>query len=448
VNSFLTKMVGVVSNCAYPLLWLKTLSDRDWRENFSERKGFGAWDELPRKDRAKLRIWFHGASVGEINGLGSVFSGVCQQREDCEIVVSTVSLTGRAAAREKGYGILAALLPFDYPRAVSRVIDRVKPDLFVVTETEIWPTLYQQLKSRGVPILIVNGRISDYSYPNYRRFRFLLSAVFGAVTKVLAQTAKDRERFISLGAREGSVLVSGSTKYDHHEGQLSVEQRKSLATSFGLDTERPCFVAGSVRPGEDEVVINAFLAVRSTVPRLQLIIAPRHPDRFDAVASLLEVRRLKFNRRSKLEAVTQADILLLDTIGELRAAYSLSSIAFVGATLVDVGGHNPLEPASYKSPVIVGPYTRNVTDAISELKHVGGVFEVESEERLTQVLRRLCLDEDVRRRAGDGAYKVWKQNQGATEIVLKQILELLPDIAEIEREDDIFNLNLKFGAKG
>jgi 3-deoxy-D-manno-octulosonic-acid transferase len=254
------------------------------------------------------------------------------------------------------------------------------------------------------------------------------------------QTELDRERFVTLGVERARVRVVGSTKYDQLSSTDLLPQRELLARDFGLDATRPVFVAGSVRSGEIEIVVNAYLRAREKVPSLQLILAPRHPERFESAAFALSQIGLPFAKRSDGRPRELSAVLLLDTFGELRAAYALGSVAFVGGTLVDIGGHNLLEPAVFRVPVTFGRYTQNMKEIAAGLKASGGAIEVQNGEELAEIIAALAIDVERRARVGERAHQVWQRNVGATDIVCDEIATLIgmPGAAEgVAREAQV-----------
>lgn len=401
-----------------PPVLLKAVVNRNWRESLKERFGGGDWEDAAAV--VQDCVWFHAASVGEVGGVAPLVTAFRQEFAARSVLISTTSTTGKQEALKRGLSEAVCLLTLDQPYFVRRVLDGVNPRLVVISETELWPNLFFALSKRDIPVALVNGRISDYSFPRYRKIRSLIAPALSLLHLACVQTELDAERFAALGVPEERIVVTGSTKYDHSVQAVSEEDKAQLAISFGVSREQPCFVAGSVREHEDEIVIKAFVAARKQMPELQMIIAPRHPERFEQVASLLGRADLRFQRRSA-DSKSDTGVLLLDTLGELKKAYSLASFAFVGGSLVDIGGHNPLEPAAYQVPVIVGPHTSNVRDAIWSLRQSKAVFEVDGIEDLEATLIKLARDKDLRTESGQGAYTVWQSNLGATERIMAHL---------------------------
>ncbi len=420
-NSFtLPQLVAATaSSLVLPPAFAYACVNKRWRSSLRERFAGGAWQEDIR--RLDSPVWFHGASVGEASGLKPLLEAFRQRFPQQHVVTTSTSITGRSALKEQGLSDASALLPFDHPLFVERALSAIRPRMLVISETEIWPNLLFALARHDVPVVLVNGRISDYSLVNYQRIRWLIEPTLKSMRRLLVQTEIDASRFRSLGAPTEQLSVVGSTKYDHPEPTWTSGEAESFAQSLGLDAGKPCFVAGSVRPGEFEQVIDAYAEVLPGMPELQFVLAPRHPEYFDDVAACLEMKSIAFHRRSAGVPSEPARVVLLDTLGELRQVYGLASFSFVGGTLVDIGGHNPLEPASYRTPVIVGPHVGNVRDAISALKQAGAHLQVENASDLAQVIQQLSADPASCKAKGEMAYRVWQQNAGATARTLAEL---------------------------
>ncbi len=405
---------------ALPLFLLAGLRRRGWLRSLPERFLGGGWSELARAGEA--RIWLHGASIGELSGL---FPLVRELGSRGCLPPSLITVTSPAAhrlAREAGAADDVCFLPVDHPWLLRLAFERARPRALVIAETEIWPGLLLEAIRRRVPVVIVNGRISDRSFPWYRVFRPFLAPLLAHLT-VLAQTERDRSRFVAIGARASRVHVTGTTKYDREVEipRPSSEARRTRMVELGLDPAALCLVAGSVHPGEDEIVVRSYRRVRSELPQLQLIIAPRQPERFEDVARLLSRNGLTHVRRSSSPAPPGSQVVLLDSLGELSAMYALASIAFVGGTLVPIGGHNPLEPAAHGVPVLVGPHTSSVRGPVDALKERRALFEVKGEDELVDVVMRLARDPDLRKACGDAGRGVYAANAGATSQIAEWI---------------------------
>ena len=406
---------GIWFSCASlatGVLYVRTFFNPKWKSSFSERIAGKNWKFAESPDARGARIWWHAASVGEVGGLVPVVNLVKRQLPLVEHIFSTTSLTGQAEALRRGLGPNVNLLPLDHPWIVRKAIEGSRPSLVVITETEIWPGLLLELQRHQIPVLIINGRISDYSFRSYQRLKIFFAPLLSTITKVLVQSKTDFDRFIAIGVAKERLTICGCSKYDIDDWGESVKTPLS-AMRLGLK-KGPCFVAGSVRPGELEQVLDAYQLARKAVPDLTIVLAPRHPELFDSAERELLSRGVNFHRRSEGLPTTPVDALLLDTIGELREVYSLASISFVGGTLVDIGGHNPLEPAMKQSPVVVGPFTSNVQEAVDALKQHGAYRLANNSGELATAIESFAVDKPLRDQIGLRAYNAWKSNVGAT----------------------------------
>lgn len=404
-----------------PFFLTRGIFSREWRLFLAERLSYGGWSTLHLK-YSYPRIWVHAASMGEVAGASALVNRLKEKYPDSSIHITTTSLTGKQAVLERKLCDTPCLLPLDHPVFQGRAIDRVRPSLFLLFETELWPNLLFQLNQRRIPVLLINGRISDFSFPKYKRLRSFFRPVLNTIKEFFVQTDLDAKRFALLGADIKRITVVGSTKFDCSGGSfLSEEECLTLRQSLGLTDNGPCFVAGSVRPGEEEIVIRAYLLARKTLGNLQMIFAPRHPERFEESARLLRQYGIDFHRRIGRENTLTKTVVLLDTLGELQQMYALASVTFIGGTLVNIGGHNPLEAASYQVPILVGPYTQNVREIITLLEERGALFIVKDALELSHRLIQILTDDNLRRDMGEKGVEVWKENIGATERVLKAI---------------------------
>ena len=416
----LQRIVGLtVATLALPVALAALAVRKRLRAEAGDRFCGGNWRKILGAQN-KGGVWLHAASVGEVEGLAPVLKQLRQECPGVPLVVTTTTETGREAVLSKKLAEECALLPYDHPILTGHIVSRLRPKLFLLFETELWPNLLLSLQARGVPVVIVNGRISDRSYPRYRRLRWLFAPILERVARCFAQGKEDANRFTELGVPAAKVEAIGSTKYDQTDAEIPKDERDAFARSIGILPELPCFVAGSVRPGEDEEVVKAYRDACEAVPGLQMIIAPRHPDRFEEVAKQLQKHKVEFHRRTSSRAESITNVLLLDSLGELRKAYSLGTVAFVGGTLVNIGGHNPMEPAMFRCPVILGPYVSNIRDAVSQLQGKGGMVEVKSAEELSRTLIMFYHDRAKQRQMGEAAYAAWSDNRGSTKRVVKE----------------------------
>jgi len=304
---------------------------------------------------------------------------------------------------------------------VSRVLETVQPRLEVLVETELWPELLFQAARRDIPVAVANARLSEESFPRYRRVRRLLRPLLEPLTAVLARSDADAGRFAELGVPEGRIRTLGNIKYDLEPSPEPLPWQETVRSWAG---GRPVVVAGSTMDGEEGTVLDAVHAVGGS-ERLFLVLAPRHPERSDSVRRQLEERGIRLALRSALDpAPKRADVLLLDTIGELGRAYRLAAAAFIGGSLVPTGGHNPLEPAVWSVPVLTGPHVHNFQEVYDELVAAGGAVVVEDSRSLAGTLGGWLDDDDAARAAGDAALSVVERNRGATARTVDELLTL------------------------
>jgi 3-deoxy-D-manno-octulosonic-acid transferase len=313
--------------------------------------------------------------------------------------------------------------PLDLPSAVSRVLESARPGLVVLVETELWPELIHQTRQHGVPLAVVNGRISQDAFGRYRRVRGLLRPLIGPISLVLAREQADADRFAALGMSKDRIRVLGNVKYDLERDPSPLEW---TGAARELAADRPIVVAGSTMEGEEAMLLDALVQLRERGTEPFVVLAPRHPERFDEVAELLDARNAAFVRRSRLDAIGgRAELLLLDTIGELARAYQLASVAFIGGSLVETGGHNPLEPAVWGVPVLSGPQVFNFQEVYEEMTAAGGAQIVNGTGELAAALDSWLADPETARLAGEAGLRVVEANRGATSRTIDALLELM-----------------------
>ena len=355
-------------------------------------------------------VWFHAVSVGEVRAVTPVMEELAKRLKNASrMVLSTVTVTGQETARREClFAENIFYFPLDFPLAVSRAFARIGPSMFITAETEFWPNFLFGCFKRGVPVVVVNGRISDRSFSRYMRFRWFFHPFLRGVSLFLMQSDEDARRILAMGAAEESVEVTGNTKYDVKPvpAELPVEVRNWAESSFLL-------VAGSTHGGEEEIILNAL--EMTGLSDVRLAVVPRHPERFDEVAGLLLDRNIPFVRLSGLTAGRRISekVLLVDAMGVLDAFYSVAGAAFVGGSLVPVGGHNLLEPAMYGVPVLTGPNLQNFRDIADALIESGGCRIVEDGDSLANALRSLKDNWQEWERMGNAAKSVFARRTGA-----------------------------------
>jgi 3-deoxy-D-manno-octulosonic-acid transferase len=382
--------------------------------NFPERMGFY------RAKAASHDLWIHAVSVGETIAARPVVAEIMRQRPGTSIAFTTTTITGQAQAKRLYPDATVTYFPFDFAFAVRRFLDHHRPRAFATMETEIWPNVSRIAKSRGIRLILANGRISDRSFPRYRALRPLVGRVLRDYDRVLAREETDRQRFVAIGAPPSIVETSGNVKFDYEPDIAPLESAPELMT---LIDGRNVIVLGSTIEGEDELLLPELERfVRET--NAFAIIAPRKPERFEIVASLLATTSLRYARRSEFPP-RDAEVLLLDTFGELAKIYRFATVAFVGGSLVPAGGHNPIEPAAAGVPVCFGRSMSNFREIAQVFIDHEAAQQVESAEEVFAFARRMFADESLRCEWGERARLAVTQNRGASERTARRIVELL-----------------------
>jgi 3-deoxy-D-manno-octulosonic-acid transferase len=390
-----------------------------YRQRWLERLGF--YPGLPSKPGV---IWFHAVSVGEAEAGFPLIRAIIRRFPDKPILVTTTTPTGSARVQAVlGDSVVHVYLPYDLPDAIARFLRCFQPSLAVIMETEIWPNLYQACAARGIPLAIVNARLSERSAKGYRRLGGFSRRTLANVSLFAAQTEADAERFISVGAQPEAVKVTGNIKYDVDLPPDYFAHAQTLRESlFGA---RPVWIAASTHEGEDAQVLQAHRQLRLSHPDLLLVLAPRHPPRFDAVAALCQAEGFSLARRSLSEAGGQAGVFLLDTLGELRLFFAAADIAFVGGSLVPTGGHNVLEPALAGVPVLFGPHMFNFAEASKRLLEAEGAVQISDPASLATQVGAWLDDPRQAQAIGTNAQRFVEAGRGALGRVEAALADLL-----------------------
>jgi 3-deoxy-D-manno-octulosonic-acid transferase len=414
--------------CAAPfafavVLW-RGLRDRSYRQGLRERFGWGA----STGSGSMRSIWLHAVSLGEMTAAAPLVRALRSRYPKNPVVLTCGTPTGRARARGLfGDTVDVRFLPYDMPGAVARFLERIRPRLAIIMETELWPNLFMECERRGVPMVLASARLSAKSVVRYRRFARLFRGVFSAISLLAAQTREDAERFIAIGAKSARTHVAGNIKFDMEVSPAVIDRGRELRASFG--SARAAWIAGSTHAGEEELVLEAHEILQREAPDALLILVPRHPDRFGAVAELLSRRGLRFTRRSSgapPDASTQ--VLLVDTVGELASLYAAADVAFVGGSLVPIGGHNLLEPAALGRAVLTGPYYSNSKDIARLLLRQGAALQVNDARELAAAVTRLLADPAERLRMGAIGRHIVESNRGSVARLLALIEPLLSEV--------------------
>jgi len=396
-----------------PLACLLLLARRKYRVGFLKKCGL-MLQPLPFALRP---LWIHAVSVGEVMAAVPLIREIKRRYPDLPILVSTVTETGNLTAHRNLKNVDKVIFfPFDYSFIVRRVIARLRPRAFIALETEIWPNFLRELRRQHIPSMIVSGRISSRSFKNYYFFRFFFRRVLDTVACFCMQTQRDAERITAMGAAPDRVVTAGNVKFDHQMPPISDEEHRKICGDLNLHERQIVFIAGSTHRGEEEIVVEVFKAVKQKFPDTVLIIAPRHPERFDEVAALLRQTGLPWVRKTMLAASSgnpAHDIILLDTIGELAKVYSLGTVIFIGGSLVPVGGHNVLEPAVFRKPVLFGGFMSNFSEIAKILKRRNAACQVHDRDEFISRMLALLADPGLRQRIGEAAFNVIEENTGA-----------------------------------
>jgi 3-deoxy-D-manno-octulosonic-acid transferase len=401
---------------ALPFFLLTGLLRGKYLSNFPQRMGFY------RSKPGEHDVWLHAVSVGETLAARTIVAAIFRQRPETSLLVTTTTITGQAQARRLYPGATVTYFPFDFAFSVRRFLDHHRPRVFATMETEIWPNVTRLSRGRGARLLLANGRISDRSFPRYRAMRFVIGPILKHYARILAREETDRKRFVAIGAPSDIVETSGNVKFDYEPDETPLEIAPQLHAIIG---NRCVLVLGSTMEGEDEALIGEVESLLGDTNAF-VVIAPRKPERFDQVAGLLATTSLRFVRRSEIgEQPVAADVLLLDTLGELARIYRYATAAFVGGSLGPFGGHNPIEAAAAGVPVAFGPSMSNFREIAEVFLRNQAAVQVDSAAGVIAFARRMFDDEAARTAMGERARQTVLQNRGASERTAHRIVELL-----------------------
>jgi 3-deoxy-D-manno-octulosonic-acid transferase len=403
--------------------WLyQALRHGKYHAGFPERMG-----RVPPRlqvDSNSRVIWVHAVSVGEVLAVSGLVQAMRTGFPQHRVLISTTTDTGQAIARKRFGEENAFYFPMDFGFAIRPLLRALRPELIVLAETEFWPNFLRMARLSGARIAVANGRISDRSWPSYRRFRFALKLMLAQVDLFLAQTEQDSERLRAIGAPSERVQVTGNLKFDVAVPSLPTIF-ETLRASLAAESAGPVLVCGSTVEGEELLLIRAFQNVRNVHPRATMILAPRRPERFGEVANLIAEAGLPSCRRSQWQGEPLAGgVLLLDSVGELAALYALADIAFVGGSLVRRGGHNIIEPAQAGVAIVVGPHTQNFRDVVAQFQNRNAARVVAPSELGPTFLYLLAHEVD-RHALGQRAQETVRSQMGATDRTMEALQKLL-----------------------
>ncbi|TAN64073.1 3-deoxy-D-manno-octulosonic acid transferase [bacterium] len=411
-----------------PYFIFKMFTARKYREGIAERFGFLAEDKAKRLANGPV-IWFHAVSVGETKAVMPLVRLFKKKHPKAKIAFSTVTMTGNRVAKEEGKGLIDALFyfPLDLSWVGNRAVKKLRPAAFIVVEKEVWPNMIRRLVKNKVPVIAVNGTISDRSFKRFKAFGFFFREIFAAFGFFCGRTKEDTDRAVKLGVESARAATTGNMKFDLALSEIKAPGLTDLKKALGVDGKTKLIVAGSTHDGEEEVMLSAFKALGLEFNDIRLVIAPRHPERFASVERIITRSGFSCSRRTS-SSPDPAKVVLLDTMGELMLAYSFADVAIVGGSFIDgIGGHNLLEPAVFEKPVVYGAYLSAYLGMAEMLNAAGGGFCVPDRHgALFEVLKRLISDESLRATAGDAAKAVVEANRGAVKKTLDIIEDFLP----------------------
>ena len=412
------------------LLW-RLIIKGSWREGLGERLGF-----LPKHLQALGQtddpvVWVHAVSVGEVAAVEPILHELRQAEPHAHLVLSTGTATGHIQAERQPFDVDAVVyFPFDFPGLTERALTALRPDLIVLLETELWPRLLAVAQDRGIPVCVVNGRLSDRSFPRYRLVRFFMRWVLSKVALVCAQSELNRDRFVAIGADPERVRVTGNSKFDESFPQVPAEETAKWRQDLGFTQEQPILLAASTHAREEELLLRCYERLRADSPDLGLLIAPRHPERGDAIEALIGEFGYGCLRRSRGEAApatggARVTVALLDTIGELSRVFSIATVVVMGGSFAPVGGHNLLQPMALGKPVVFGPYMHNFRDISDLTLSEGAGLQVSGPEELTATVARLLGSPPERELLAVKARALIERNNGTAHTTVSCLLPLL-----------------------
>lgn len=419
MSIFYNILFALFSIIYFPYLIIKG----KWHSQFKTRFGHFPSDWVEKLKGAKC-IWIHAVSVGEVLMVVDLIKRIKSAFPHHKIICSTVTKAGNKIAQENlDKSCLVIYAPLDFSWIVHKFISMINPEIYISTETEIWPNLYTALKKRGIPIFQINGRISDHAFKGYHRVRFLTKRILSCVELFYMQSSLDAERIKKLGAEADKVHVVGNLKFDTIPDLVEVTK-----VDMGFQAAEDLLIAGSTHPGEEKILIDVYKKISGEFSNLRLVIAPRHIERTDEIVKIVEnlgYRAVRFSQIHQGENNVQGAIVIVDTIGQLRALYSLAKIVFIGKTLTVGGGQNMIESAYFGKPTIVGPLTQNFKDVVSIFKKSKAIIEVQNEEQLFDEIRTLLQDPQRAQQIGEAAMHTVREYQGSATKTVEAITGIL-----------------------
>lgn len=427
----LVYLLGLLA--AAPWLVFTAITKGKYRRGWTQ-KLFGL---VPRAPGISRPIWLHAVSVGEVNLLVPLVRELSRPDPAVEVVISTTTDAGFKLAQTRFPDRLVFYFPLDFTWAVGRAIRRLQPRLLVLTELELWPNLVTAAREIGVPVAVVNGRLSERSFRGYRRIVPLLRPTLARIDLVAAQNECYAERFRALGAEPSRVHVTGSMKYDNARANREDPTVRALGKLAGIRERDIVFLAGSTGEPEEEIALTAYERVRAKHPKLRLVLVPRHPERFAAVAELLQERGCPFVRRTHLDTAASSEAapaILVDKVGELGQWWGLANIGFVGGSLNRRGGQNMIEPAAYGVATCFGPNTHNFRDIVADLLRHDAARVVRDMDELTAFVQECVEQPEFRGALGERARRFVLTQRGATAETVRLLEPFLTDVPSARRD--------------
>ncbi|MCR4314849.1 MAG: 3-deoxy-D-manno-octulosonic acid transferase [Planctomycetes bacterium] len=409
-----------------PYFAFRLATSRRWRDGFARRAGLA---RLPRG--MKGCVWIHGVSVGEVKSARHLISLIHAKFEGAPIVISSTTPEGYKAALDMYPGHTVIYYPLDVSVIVGKFFEQLRPRAVVLIELEVWPNFLLMAKLMNVPVMIVNGRISERSFQQYHRFKRFVGHIFDSVTFFSVQTGEYAERLLALGVHKSKVVITGNIKYDSIRTEIDKGALDSLRKQLGFAKDQPLLLGGSTHKGEEEALLSAYQSLRGEFPGLRLVLAPRHMQRLEEVSKTIMAAGLRSVLRTEMSAGTGGrslgsdEVLLVDTMGELDRLYGLSTISFVGGSLVPVGGHNMLEPAGIEKPVIFGPEVFNFQEEARKLLDVGAAVQIQTGSTLAEAVCDLLRNPVKAREMAIKAREVVLAEKGSTLLNIQLLEKIL-----------------------
>lgn len=418
-----------------PVLILKRVRHGKYRDGWLEK----LWGQLPESQLCDgPKIWLHAVSVGEVLQLQQVIRELREQCPAANLIVTTTTQTGYQVACDKLTDCQVAYFPLDFTWSVKRALRRVRPDLIVLVELELWPNFLTIAHDRHIPVALINGRLSERSFRGYRKLRRLFAGRLNQMRVIAVQSAEYRQRFLELGCRSELVDVTGSIKFDGVQTDRSRAAVNELRQFFQLQPNDVIFIAGSTQAPEEEMAIQSYTKVREHFPQARLIIVPRHPERGDAIARSIQAAGYSIIRRSSSTIVStnMPAIGLLDTVGELSDCWALADIAFVGGSFGDRGGQNMLEPAAYGAAVCFGPNTRNFRQIVEQLNAARAAVTLSHQQDLDEFLLQTLIEPHQAQAMGQRARELVLGQQGATHRTVEKLMTVLEQTSALTESSE------------